>query len=413
MSTKDNAPNPINVGTESRTGAEGSTGSGKHTTSAFVDDTRSVRIADLKIADGYRKDDGDLDGLGDSMSRLGILQSIVVDEQNNVLCGRRRVKAAKRLGWTTIPARVVNVVSAIEAEYDENVQRKDFTESEKVAIADALMKEMGDRRTRGHPHHGADTNGEETREIAAKKAGFESRESYRKAKIVVDEGAPELVDAVDQGEASVSAAAQVAKLPKDEQRKIVKAGTVKETAASIRKGEKPVKVAKPDVPKAEKAMVRGISKFASAAEDCDPEAFAARFVANPEQWTLERVRRVREWSSRFLDKVSRITTDTDDIYESENEQMREELRSLRSDNEGLMADSARLAELTKIIDENEPLKAAVSEIAALKDELKLMTESRNRQQENSNEAIRQRDDKDKHIAVLKKNIAKLEKQIKA
>ena len=55
--------------------------------------------------------------------------------------------------------------------------------------------------------------GKETRDIAAAKAGFSSTTTYRQAKRVVEQGAPGLVDAMDSGKVSVSAAAEVAKLP--------------------------------------------------------------------------------------------------------------------------------------------------------------------------------------------------------
>lgn len=41
--------------------------------------------------------------------------------------------------------------------------------------------------------------GKKSREIAAQKAGFSSTTIYRQAKHVVDDGVPELVDAIDKG----------------------------------------------------------------------------------------------------------------------------------------------------------------------------------------------------------------------
>jgi DNA repair exonuclease SbcCD ATPase subunit len=64
-----------------------------------------------------------------------------------------------------------------------------------------------------------------------------SRRSVQAAKKVIDEGVPELRQAVEKGEVSVSAAAKVAELPKAEQRKAVKHGKVAELA----KPEKPAK----------------------------------------------------------------------------------------------------------------------------------------------------------------------------
>ena len=72
--------------------------------------------------------------------------------------------------------------------------------------------------------------------------------SVRAAKAVIEEGVPELKEAVERGEVSVAAAEKVAKLPKAEQRKAVKQGKVAEKAAEQRE-KKP----KPDASEALKA----------------------------------------------------------------------------------------------------------------------------------------------------------------
>jgi len=417
VSTKDNAPDPINVGTEYRTGAEGSTGSGKHTTSVTSIDGLSLvpspepmpkRLPVHPVALAFPEmPEEQFQALKADIRDNG-QQECVITFNGQVIDGRHRARACAELG-----------IDCLTREFEgdeENLQRlvnslngfrRHLTQGQWARfMADAVNTRQGERTDLEHSANLQKVSQERAAEIG----GISPRLMAHAVK-VKEHAAPELDHAVKTGAVSVSAAAMVAELPKAEQKKIVKSGKVKETAAAIRKGTKPVKVAKPDASQADKSMMRAISRFAGASEDADPEDFATRFGAIV--LTVERVRRSREWASRFLDKVSRITTDTDDIYESELEQLRGQCRELVADNEGLMADSARLAELQKIVDENEPLKVALAEIDGLKRELKLMTESRNRQQTNASDAIQQRDDKGKHIAVLKKNIAKLEKQIKS
>lgn len=70
-----------------------------------------------------------------------------------------------------------------------------------------------------------------------------SRRTVVDAKTVHDKGSPELIEAVEQGEVSVSAAAEVAKTYADEpekQTQIVEAGTVKEVAKEIKELKIPV-----------------------------------------------------------------------------------------------------------------------------------------------------------------------------
>lgn len=75
----------------------------------------------------------------------------------------------------------------------------------------------------------------ETREAAAELAGMSGKQ-YDKAKQVLDDGAPELVEAVRRKEASLNAAADVATLPKEEQAEIVAKGEkeILEAAKRIR-----------------------------------------------------------------------------------------------------------------------------------------------------------------------------------
>lgn len=106
-----------------------------------------------------------------------------------------------------------------------------FRVRRRVAIGRAVEATIGERRggdtstgEQSNPQNIAAWKGAETRQIAATKAGFGNAETYRQAKAVVDNGAPELVAAVDSGEVSVSAGAALAKLPKGEQASIVASG---------------------------------------------------------------------------------------------------------------------------------------------------------------------------------------------
>ena len=58
---------------------------------------------------------------------------------------------------------------------------------------------------------------QETRQVAAKVAGFSSTTEYRRAKTVVEHGTPELLAAMDAGKVSISRAAEIAKLPAEQQ----------------------------------------------------------------------------------------------------------------------------------------------------------------------------------------------------
>jgi hypothetical protein len=102
-------------------------------------ETRNISL--IKVGSRFRKDLGDIDGLGKSISEIGLLHPIVVNEKNELIAGFRRLEACKKLGWTDIPVTVVNLEEIRKGQVDENVVRKDFTASEIAAIYEALAPE--------------------------------------------------------------------------------------------------------------------------------------------------------------------------------------------------------------------------------------------------------------------------------
>jgi len=98
---------------------------------------------------------------------------------------------------------MIDIDSVLLGEYAENEVRKDFTVSERVEIAKAVEAELGNRRGQRTDLelvvNCPQVQGEKTRDIAAKKSGFGSSKTYERAKKVVDNATPELVEAMDEG----------------------------------------------------------------------------------------------------------------------------------------------------------------------------------------------------------------------
>ena len=97
-----------------------------------------VPIGAITVDGRRRRDLGDLNALADSMLSVGLLHPITIDPSRSLLAGVRRLGAARRLGWDTVPCVVVDSVGdlwrALEVERDENTCRKDFTRSEAVEM---------------------------------------------------------------------------------------------------------------------------------------------------------------------------------------------------------------------------------------------------------------------------------------
>ena len=206
------------------------------------DNIIQCRVNLVKVENRYRKDFGDIEGLAASIKELGLLQPIGIDANYRLVFGERRLRACQSLGMEKIPARTVHLDSILKGELAENEFRKDFTPSERVAIGEAIERELEGRV--GRPAAETKENFPElpqgqTRDLAAKAAGFGNGKTYEQAKKVTNEAAPELVQAMDEGRASVSAAASLLALPKEQQaavaagekREIQKAATAAKTHA--------------------------------------------------------------------------------------------------------------------------------------------------------------------------------------
>lgn len=104
--------------------------------------SESLDINHIVVGDRHRKDFGDIEALAASIKSVGLLSPIVVDANNRLVAGHRRLKALQKLGWPSAPVRRVrqinDAVTALKAERDENTCRKDFTPSEAVALGMAL-----------------------------------------------------------------------------------------------------------------------------------------------------------------------------------------------------------------------------------------------------------------------------------
>ncbi len=191
-----------------------------------------VPIASINTDHCHRKHIGDLTAIAESIRRhggfpRGLLQPIGISENNELAFGKRRLLACRDiLGWTEIPATIVNVASLVEAEHDENELRLAFSPMERVAVARLLEQELKRRAGRPKreeviPAERPELRGKESRDIAAQKAGFPSTTIFRRAAFVHDNGIQELKDAVDAGTVKITTAEKIAHLPKADQKNML------------------------------------------------------------------------------------------------------------------------------------------------------------------------------------------------
>ena len=150
-----------------------------------------IKLNEIKIGKRYRIDLGDLTSLKESISKIGLLHPVVINENNELIAGRRRMEACKQLGWDEVPVNQIHIDNLRKGEYDENVARKQFTPSESVAIAIELNEteskqgQLLSESDRSHP-----------RDKVAKIVGL-STDTLSKAKQVVESNNEELIHLMD------------------------------------------------------------------------------------------------------------------------------------------------------------------------------------------------------------------------
>lgn len=209
-----------------------------------------IHIDEIIVGSRFRKDLGDIAALAKSIETIGLLQPIGINEQHRLIFGERRLRAFQFLGRKEIPVRVIKMESVLHGEYAENEVRKDFTASERVAIGEAIEAELQGRVGNPNlkdsiPENFPELPKGDTRDLAAKAAGFGNGKTYEQAKRVVNEGAPEVVKALDDGHVSVNLAAQFIALPEDDKEQAVEAIAAQPEAAKevIREAVKKAHVA--------------------------------------------------------------------------------------------------------------------------------------------------------------------------
>ena len=102
-----------------------------------------VLIEDIKVKKRIRKDMGDISGLADSMKRFGQINPILITKKNVLIAGGRRLEAARSLGWSSINAVIAEIpdeLTKLEYELEENIQRRDFSQTEVREAAQRLHR---------------------------------------------------------------------------------------------------------------------------------------------------------------------------------------------------------------------------------------------------------------------------------
>ena len=103
-------------------------------------DNTKIPVFQIKINDGRREADQEaVHKLADSITKVGLLNPITVDQDYTLIAGLHRLEAAKLLGWTEIECNISSLegLMAELAEIDENFVRKGLSE---IEYGDLLLR---------------------------------------------------------------------------------------------------------------------------------------------------------------------------------------------------------------------------------------------------------------------------------
>ena len=206
---------------------------------------RDLKISTIKIGTQFRKDFGDLEELAESI-RQGLLQPIGVTPKRELVFGYRRLfglPGRSEIQDHSDPSRGCSVHPGGDAHREHDAEGfHRFREGRRLPGVKAEIGNRKGKRTDLQPRENFPEvePGQRTDDFAAKRAGLGNRKTAEQAERAIDTGVPELVEAMDRGEVSISAATEVARLRPRDQKNFLEHPVTHEkmTARQVRKFER-------------------------------------------------------------------------------------------------------------------------------------------------------------------------------
>jgi len=237
---------------------------------------RSIPFKAHPLADLFPMMSADeMAALVEDVRERGVQRPIVL-LNGMVLDGRNRYHAARA---AEVGYRVVDFTGEDPLAFviSENMRRRHLTDSQRAMVAAKIAK-----LPKGANQHTPNGGPSLSQAAAAESLNVPVR-TVQRAKQVVDGGDPALVSAVEQGQVSVTAAAEIAKLPEAEQVEIVAQGP-----AALKEAAKAARQPKPQTAKASTRPADALTPEALAEENEALKADLEQTKAKLEKITRER-----------------------------------------------------------------------------------------------------------------------------
>jgi len=176
---------------------------------------QNVLISTIKTDNNKYFELSEIYQLASSIASKRLIRPILIDENNQLIFGMRRLQATNLLNQKYIKVYKLNLYKIIGNCETINELRNKFTLSERTAIGIKLEKVInhshGGKRPPKQVHNFALEKSQKTRAFIAEIIGLGSHYTYDLAKIVLKQAHYKLIQAVDSNTISISSAAQLAK----------------------------------------------------------------------------------------------------------------------------------------------------------------------------------------------------------
>nr|WP_240036605.1 ParB N-terminal domain-containing protein [Paenibacillus amylolyticus] len=164
-----------------------------------------IEINQIKVSDRIRKDFSGIEELAKDIDQNGLINPILVTPDYQLIAGERRLRAHQYLDRKEIPVRVMEIQDyehQLRLEISENEHRREFTFSERVEWAKRLEdveRIKAKERMAGGKENIPEQPAGQVRDIVADQAGFGSGRTYDKAKYIMENATPEIIQQLDAG----------------------------------------------------------------------------------------------------------------------------------------------------------------------------------------------------------------------
>ncbi len=113
----------------------------------------AVERIQVDESERIRADIGNLKSLEESIEKVGLINPLVIDENNTLIAGYRRLQACKNLGFKEVEVAAINFggdpLKRHDVEVAENFFRKDFTPEEILSTEVKRREIVESRRKKG------------------------------------------------------------------------------------------------------------------------------------------------------------------------------------------------------------------------------------------------------------------------